>query len=537
MRVNLVRVIGDVSDYDVDEQPIQIQCASFNDLMEKSKLPGNMIFHNVSIRIIGNPNLVTITAGNFAELIKENCTVYAMITAPGQRGMGSKFTELCPSGVRHPLSVVQGGDLIQLYKRSNISRLLMLSLLHRIDRCLTSLYSQQPLIGKGCRLGAKVIWCTIDRGGPIEVPVADRTQANARSGDIIPYVEAGSTCEVNMKVLNGVGDPESRALYYRGSLLDYGNAQAYSLGGFNAMIEHNGILNKDPVTRAVLWDGSNPLNRDLLCDVESLPVGWNRFAPASPGEWESSHDVRQGSRVNQRDDGNRVDGRTHAGRGGVADDDVVEQDTNIPLYFRDETESRYPDTTDTTDFVNRVAVLLASRNLLRLNASPWLSNIAVLRSRLPMRDIIDLYALRAVSVISGDTATDYVAARSLTYPSGNTEPVIAFLFNGNSVYSEYNGDCEYVTMFWYFLRAYFFNTMEGTNPVTFCHVAGIQDTNSTYPCCYFKFVIESSVRCIRFTKYSHPGPSRTRHVSWTVFEIPPASLIDGLGANFPRPQR
>ena len=68
-----------------------------------------MILQNVSIRINGNPNLVTITADNFAELIKENCTVYAMITAPGRRNMGSKFTELCPPGVRHPLSVMQGG--------------------------------------------------------------------------------------------------------------------------------------------------------------------------------------------------------------------------------------------------------------------------------------------------------------------------------------------------------------------------------------------------------------------------------------------
>ena len=35
IRVNLVRVIGDESDHDVDEKPIQIQCESFNDLMEK----------------------------------------------------------------------------------------------------------------------------------------------------------------------------------------------------------------------------------------------------------------------------------------------------------------------------------------------------------------------------------------------------------------------------------------------------------------------------------------------------------------------
>jgi hypothetical protein len=92
MRVNLVRVIGDDSDHDVDENPIEIQCKSFADLMEKSQLPGNMILQNVSIRISGN--LVTITAVNFANLVTERCTVYAMMTSPGRREFGSKFTEL-----------------------------------------------------------------------------------------------------------------------------------------------------------------------------------------------------------------------------------------------------------------------------------------------------------------------------------------------------------------------------------------------------------------------------------------------------------
>jgi len=410
----------------------------------------------------------------------------------------------------------------------------MLSLLHRIDRCLTSLYSQQPLIGKGCRLGAKVIWCRTDRDGLIEVPVADRTQANARSGAIIPYVEAGSTCEVSSDKLNRVDDLESGALFYKGSLLDYGNAHAYSRGAFDDMIKHNGIFYKDPVTGVVLWDGSNPLDRDLLCDVESLPVGWNRFAPASQEEWERSREARQGSRANQRDVGYRVDGRTHAaGRGGVEDDVVVEQDPNVPLYFVGGDESRYPDTTDMKDFVNRVAVILATPNIFQLGN--YSRNIALLRSKLPLRDYIDLYALRAVSAISSDTATESVAARSLTYPGGDTEPVIAFLFNGHSMYSECNSDSGCVTMFWYFLNAYFFNAMN-TNQVKFCHVDGRQNMNGNYPCCYFKLLTDSGVRCIRFTKYSHPSPVGTRHVSWTVFEIPPSdSLIDGLGANFPRP--
>ena len=93
IRVYLVRVIGDDSDRpDVDEQPIQIQCESFDDLMEKSKLSGNMILQNVCIRI--NGILVTISTDNFTELIKENCTVYALIRTPGRRELGSKFTEL-----------------------------------------------------------------------------------------------------------------------------------------------------------------------------------------------------------------------------------------------------------------------------------------------------------------------------------------------------------------------------------------------------------------------------------------------------------
>ena len=96
IHVYLVRVIGDESERpDVDEQPIQIQCESFDDLMEKSKLSGSMTLQNVSIRINGNhQNLVTITADNFTELIKENCTVYAFIHTPGKADIGSKFTEL-----------------------------------------------------------------------------------------------------------------------------------------------------------------------------------------------------------------------------------------------------------------------------------------------------------------------------------------------------------------------------------------------------------------------------------------------------------
>jgi hypothetical protein len=166
----------------------------------------------------------------------------------------------------------------------------------------------------------------------------------------------------------------------------------------------------------------------------------------------------------------------------------------------------------------------------------WNGDYGVLRGNLPPRDCIDLYALRTVSLISEDTADSDACARELSYPDRSNEYVIAFLRNGVAVFPEYSGDCRYKNMFWFLLRAYFFNTFDGTGHVQFCHIsARSQDMNGRYPCCYFKVNVPEPV-FIRFTKYTHPVDRGSRHLSWTIFRVEDPDIfprfIMGTGYNF-----